>query len=76
VVAPRKVRVNAVAPGPVDIGLFHVGKADEAKQRSAALGPFNRIGSPDEVAEVLAFVFSPRASWVHGQVVQPNGGMV
>ncbi len=74
--AARKVRVNAVAPGPVDTDLFRAGKTDEAKARSAALSPFNRIGTPDEVAEVVAFVASDKASWVHGQVVQPNGGMV
>ena len=75
-IAPRKVRVNAVAPGPVDTDLFRAGKTEEAKQRSAALSPFNRIGTPAEVAEVVAFLASDRASWVHGQIVQPNGGMI
>ena len=74
--APRKVRVNAVAPGPVDTDLFRAGKTEEAKQRSAALSPFGRIGTPKEVAEVVSFLASDRASWVHGQVVQPNGGMI
>lgn len=75
-IASRKVRVNAVAPGPVDTDLFRAGKTEEAKQRSAALSPFNRIGTPREVAEVVAFLASDRASWVHGQIVQPNGGMI
>lgn len=75
-IAPRKVRVNAVAPGPVDTDLFRAGKTEEAKQRSAALSPFNRIGTPREVAEVVGFLASDKASWVHGQVIQPNGGMV
>ena len=74
--AARRVRVNAVAPGPVDTDLFRAGKTDEAKARSAAMSPFNRIGTPAEVAEVVAFLASPRASWLHGQIVQPNGGMV
>jgi len=74
--AARKIRVNAVAPGPVDTDLFHAGKTDEVKARSAALSPFNRIGQPDEVGEVVSFLASSKASWVHGQVIQPNGGMV
>lgn len=74
--AARQVRVNGVAPGPVDTDLFHAGKTAEAKHRSAALSPFNRIGTPQEVAEVVAFLASPRASWVQGQIIQPNGGMV
>lgn len=74
--APRNVRVNGVAPGPVDTDLFRAGKTDEAKAKSAALSPFNRIGKPEEVAAVVAFVASGAASWIHGQVIQPNGGMV
>ncbi|WP_424627769.1 SDR family NAD(P)-dependent oxidoreductase [Bradyrhizobium sp. SYSU BS000235] len=72
----RRVRVNAVAPGPVDTDLFNAGKTEEAKQRMAAFSPFNRIGRPDEVAEVVRFLASEQASWVQGQIVQPNGGMV
>lgn len=74
--APRKVRVNAVAPGPVDTDLFRAGKTDEAKQRSAAMSPFNRVGEPAEIAEVVRFLVSEKASWVHGQIVQPNGGLI
>lgn len=74
--AGRRVRVNAVAPGPVDTELFHAGKTDEVKARAAAMSPFNRIGRPEEVAAVVAFLASDAASWVHGQIVQPNGGMI
>jgi 3-oxoacyl-[acyl-carrier protein] reductase len=74
--AARKVRVNAVAPGPVDTELYRAGKTEEAKQRSAALSPFNRVGTPQEIAAVVAFLASDEASWVHGQIVHPNGGWI
>lgn len=74
--AGRNVRVNAVAPGPVDTDLFNAGKTQEAKSRSAMLSPFGRIGKPAEVAEVIRFLASQKSSWIHGQIIQPNGGMV
>ncbi|MCT7376716.1 SDR family NAD(P)-dependent oxidoreductase [Chelativorans salis] len=74
--APRKVRVNGVAPGPVDTDLFRAGKDTAAVERSAAMSPFNRVGRPAEVAAVVGFLASDAASWVHGQIVQPNGGMI
>ena len=74
--ASRGVRVNAVAPGPVDTDLFRAGKNEEALRRSAVLSPFNRVGQPQEIVEVVNFLASDKASWVHGQIVQPNGGQV
>ena len=74
--AARGVRVNGVAPGPVDTDLFRAGKTDEMKARSAAMSPFNRVGQPAEVGEVVSFLCGPKSSWIHGQIVQPNGGMV
>jgi 3-oxoacyl-[acyl-carrier protein] reductase len=74
--AGRGVRVNAVAPGPVDTDLFRNGKDEAALARSAAMSPFNRVGHAEEVANVVAFVASASASWVHGQIIQPNGGMI
>ncbi|MEH3148676.1 MAG: SDR family oxidoreductase [Methylobacterium frigidaeris] len=73
--AGRRIRVNGVAPGPVDTDLFNAGKTEEAKQRMAAFSPFNRIGRPAEVAQVVRFLVSEESSWIHGQIVQPNGGM-
>ena len=74
--APRRIRVNGVAPGPVDTDLFNAGKTEEVKQRMAAFSPLNRIGRPDEIANVVRFLASDEASWVTGQIVQPNGGMI
>ena len=74
--AGRGIRVNGVAPGPVDTDLFRNGKDEAAVARSAAMSPFNRVGRAEEVAEVVSFLASDRASWIHGQIVQPNGGVV
>jgi 3-oxoacyl-[acyl-carrier protein] reductase len=73
--AGRGVRVNAVAPGPVDTDLFRAGKDEAALARSAALSPFNRVGRPAEIGELVSFLASDKASWIHGQIVQPNGGL-
>lgn len=75
-VAGRGVRVNGVAPGPVDTDLFRAGKDEAAIARSGAMSPFNRVGRPEEVAALIAFLASDRASWISGQIVQPNGGLV
>lgn len=74
IVALTTSMVRHVVPGG---GPYTASKAaDKARQRSAAMNPFNRIGTPAEAAEVVHVLVSDKASWVHGQVVQPNGGMV
>lgn len=75
-VAGRNIRVNGVAPGPVDTDLFRSGKDEAAVQRSAAMSPFNRVGRPEEIAEVVSFLASDKATWISGQIVQPNGGLI
>ena len=74
--AARGVRVNAVAPGPVDTDLFNAGKTEEVKARMAAFSPLNRIGRPAEIGQVVRFLVSDESSWVDGQILQANGGMV
>lgn len=74
--ALRKRRVNGVAPGPVDTDLFRAGRDEATIARSGGMSPFNRVGQHDAVAEVVAYPASGKASWVHGQIIQPNGGMV
>lgn len=72
---PRGITVNAIAPGPVDTELFMAGKSDADIGRMAGMAPLGRIGQPPEIAEVVAFLVSPEAGWVNGQVIRVNGGI-
>ncbi|WP_206444008.1 SDR family oxidoreductase [Nocardioides turkmenicus] len=73
--AGRDITVNAVAPGPVATPLFLEGKDEETIERMANMNPLHRLGTPDDIAEVVAFLAGP-CRWINGQVVYANGGMV
>jgi len=68
--SPRGVRVNAVAPGPV----YTRPQARELFDKLGATTPLNRAAEPAEIAEVDAFLASPRASYVTGAIVAVDGG--
>jgi 3-oxoacyl-[acyl-carrier protein] reductase len=72
----RSIRVNSVAPGPVATELFLDGKSPEVVSRLANLNPFGRLGEPEDIARVVAFLLGPEAGWINGQTVRANGGMV
>ena len=70
----RDVTVNSVGPGPTATDLFLDGKSDAQVAQIAQLNPMGRIGTPDDVAEVIAFLAGP-GRWVNGQALFVNGGM-
>lgn len=72
----RDVTVNAVAPGPTATALFLDGKDDATIERLAQQPPLERLGTPDDIAAVVAFLASPAGHWVNGQTVRANGGIV
>ena len=72
----RNIAVNAVAPGPVGTDLFFEGKSEEQIQSIANLAPFERLGQPEEIADVVSFLAGPQGRWINGQVLRANGGMV
>lgn len=70
----RDVTVNAVAPGPTATPLFFEGKSEELVDNIANANPMERLGTPEDIAESVAFLAGP-ARWVNGQVLYANGGM-
>jgi 3-oxoacyl-[acyl-carrier protein] reductase len=74
-VSAQGVRVNAVAPGPIETPLVMALSEDWRKRKAADL-PLGRFGTPDEVAAVVAFLASPGGSLFVGQTLGPNSGDV
>ncbi|MFH8447712.1 SDR family oxidoreductase [Streptomyces fungicidicus] len=70
----RDITVNAVAPGPTATPLFLQGKDEATVDRLAQAAPLERLGDPEDIAEVVAFLAGP-ARWVNGQVLYANGGL-
>ncbi|QJS99390.1 SDR family oxidoreductase [Streptomyces asoensis] len=70
----RDVTVNAVAPGPTATPLFLEGKDQGTIDRLAAQPPLERLGTPEDIAETVAFLAGP-GRWVNGQVLFANGGI-
>ena len=70
----RQITVNAVAPGPVGTELFLAGKTPAQIQEFGKLAPLERLGQPEDIADVVSFLAGPDGGWVNGQVLRANGG--
>lgn len=71
----RGITVNAVAPGPVATDLFLTGKTEEQIQTFTKMPPLERLGQPEDIAGIVAFLASSSGGWVNGQVLRANGGI-
>ncbi|TSI13885.1 SDR family oxidoreductase [Brevibacterium aurantiacum] len=69
----RDITVNAVAPGPTGTPLFFEGKTQEQIDGIASANPMGRLGTPEDIAEVVSFLAGP-GRWVNGQTLYTNGG--
>ncbi|KUL21434.1 SDR family oxidoreductase [Actinoplanes awajinensis] len=72
----RDITVNAVAPGPTATDLFLEGKDEATIEHLAKQPPLERLGTPADIAAVVAFLAGPGGRWVNGQVVRANGGII
>ncbi|WP_416955408.1 SDR family oxidoreductase [Streptomyces sp. Agncl-13] len=70
----KDITVNTVAPGPTATPLFLDGKDETTVQNLAMASPLERLGTPDDIAESVAFLAGP-ARWINGQVLFANGGL-
>ena len=73
--AAAGVRVNAVAPGPIDTGMLTRFAGDDTRKNGLAAGvPMKRLGQPEEIAQAIVFLASDQAGFLTGQVIDVNGG--
>lgn len=70
----RGITVNAVAPGPTGTDLFLHGKTPEQIAQLSKLAPLERLGQPEDIANVVSFLAGPDGSWVNAQTLRANGG--
>lgn len=71
--ASRGITVNAVAPGIIATHMIEQAFDDQAIQEMV---PMKRAGTPEEVADLIGFLASPKASYISGQIISINGGMI
>lgn len=70
----RGITVNAVAPGPTGTDLFLNGKTAEQIAELSKLAPLERLGKPEDIANVVSFLAGPDGGWVNAQILRTNGG--
>ena len=74
--APLNIRVNAVSPGTVDTNYHKSFSTPEGLDGVRAATPAGRLGTPQEIADAIMFLCSDQASFIHGQVIEINGGFL
>ena len=72
----RNITVNAVAPGPVATELFLTGKSEAQIDGLRKLSPLERLGQPEDIANVVSFLAGHDGGWINGQILRANGGFV
>jgi 3-oxoacyl-[acyl-carrier protein] reductase len=71
---PRGIRVNAVAPGVIDTDMSNFTKTEAGREVTLRMQALKRIGKPEDVADVVAFLASDAARWITGASIPVDGG--
>jgi 3-oxoacyl-[acyl-carrier protein] reductase len=74
ILGPRGIRVNAVAPGVIDTDMSNFTKTDVGRSVALGMQALKRIGKPEDVADVVAFLASDAARWITGASIPVDGG--
>ncbi len=72
----KSINVNCVAPGPTSTELFLNNKSPAVIEKLAKMPPLERLGEPENIANVVSFLADPKGNWINRQVLRANGGIV
>ncbi|MGH7214088.1 MAG: glucose 1-dehydrogenase [Tepidisphaeraceae bacterium] len=72
---PRKITVNCVSPGVTETDLLREVMPDTNRDHLIGLTPLGRLGQPEDIADVVAFVASDQANWITGEIIGATGGL-
>jgi NAD(P)-dependent dehydrogenase (short-subunit alcohol dehydrogenase family) len=74
ILGPRGIRVNAVAPGVIDTDMSNFAKTEAGREVTLGIQALKRIGEPEDVADVIAFLATDKARWISGATIPVDGG--
>ena len=74
ILGPQGIRVNAIAPGVIDTDMSNFTKTEAGREVTLGMQALKRIGKPEDVADVVAFVVSDGARWITGASIPVDGG--
>ena len=74
ILGPSGIRVNAVAPGIIDTDISNFTKTEAGREAALGMQALKRIGKPEDIADVVAFIASDAARWITGASIPVDGG--